>query len=179
MATWLAMILAMTPPLLIREIAYLWRSSLRRARYLAVTSFVIGYAAVWMISGAALSTLLGLITINTGHIVLAAVLAILWHASPARQRPLNACHRLPALRVFGPAAHWDSIRYGVQTGGNCVAACFLVMLLTFMVTRQHLATMAIAAVVMTIERYLPVQRPRWRFAVGARRSLDWPALDIP
>lgn len=175
---WLVMVLAMTPPLLIREIGGVWRSSLRRARYLTVASFVIGYAAIWMVAGEILSTLLALMTIKTGHIVLAAALAFLWHGSPARQRCLNACHRAPTLRMFGAAAQWDSIRYGVRTGGNCVAACFLVMLLAFMFTKHHFAIMAVAAVVMTVERYLPARRPRWRFAGAGRRSLDWPAVDV-
>ena len=173
---WLVMVLAMTPPLLIREIGGAWRSSLRRTRYLTVASFVIGYGAVWIIAGQVLATLLAMMTQNTGYIVVSAIVAVLWHGSPARQRRLNACHRAPTLRVFGLAAQWDSIRYGMRSGGNCVAACILVMLLTFMVAKYHFAMMAIAAVGMTIERYLPARHPRWRFAIGGRTS-DWPAMD--
>lgn len=169
-AQWLTMVLAMTPPLLIREIECLWRSSLRRRRQLTVASFVIAYVAVWLLAGEALSMLLGLMTITTNHILFAAVLAALWHGSPMRQRRLNACHRLPTLRVFGTVAQWDSIRYGVRAAGNCVAACFPVMLLAFMVAKHHVTIMAIAAVVMTVERYLPARQPRWRFATTQQWS---------
>jgi predicted metal-binding membrane protein len=172
------MIAAMAPLLLIREIGRLWSSSLRRTRYLTVISFVIGYVAIWLLAGEAVSTLLGLTTITTGHIVLTAALTVLWHLSPARQRRLNACHRVPPLRMFGVSAQWDAIRYGVRSGGNCVAACFLVMLLAFMIPSNHFAIMAVAAVVMTVERYLPARRARWRLGVPRRRSLDWPDLDV-
>ena len=43
MAMWLAMILAMAPPLLLREIGRLWRTSLHRLRHVTLAWFVCGY----------------------------------------------------------------------------------------------------------------------------------------
>ena len=42
-AMWLAMILAMAPPLLLREIGRLWRTSLHRLRHLTLAWFLCGY----------------------------------------------------------------------------------------------------------------------------------------
>ena len=177
-ASWLAMIVAMTPPLLIREIASVWNSGLRRTRYLTVASFVIGYAAVWLVAGQVMAMLLALMIIDTDSIAAAVAVAIVWHGSPARQRRLNACHRVPALRVFGAPAQRDSLIYGVRSGGNCLAACFPIMLLAFLATNYHFALMAAAAVLMTIERYSPPQPPRWRFGIARRERHDWPSLEI-
>ena len=110
-AVWLAMVLAMAPPLLLREIGHLWRTSLRRLRHLTIAWFVCGYVGIWLIAGIVLSTLFGWVTVSSGRIAVAVALVVLWHCSPARQRCLNACHRLPTLRVFGTAAQLDSLRY--------------------------------------------------------------------
>ena len=61
-AMWLAMILAMAPPLLLREIGRLWRTSLRRLRHLTVAWFLCGYVGIWLLAGVALSVLFGWMT---------------------------------------------------------------------------------------------------------------------
>ena len=48
-AMWLAMILAMAPPLLLREIGRLWRTSLRRLRHLTLAWFLCGYVGIWLL----------------------------------------------------------------------------------------------------------------------------------
>jgi predicted metal-binding membrane protein len=177
-AMWPAMILAMGPPLLLREVGRLWRTSLRGLRHLTIASFLCGYAAIWLLAGVALSTLLGWVAASSARVAVAVALVVLWHCSPARQRCLNACHRVPTLRVFGTAAQWDSLRYGVSTGCYCVAACGLVMLLVLLVKDYHLAVMAVASAVMTLERYLPARRPVWRLPVLRGRSPDWPDMPV-
>ena len=108
-AMWLAMILAMAPPLLRREIGRLWRTSLHRLRHVTLALFVCGYVGLWLLVGVALAILSGWVTVSSERIAAAVALVALWHCSPARQRCLNACHRVPTLRVFGPAAQWDSL----------------------------------------------------------------------
>ena len=174
MAVWMAMILAMSPPLLLREIGRLWRTSLRRLRHLTIGWFVFGYVCVWLVAGIVLSTVFGWVTVSSWRIGVAAALISIWYCSPARQRCLNACHRSPPLRVFGTTAQWDALRYGISTGGYCAAACSLVMLLVLLVTDHHLLVMAIAVAVSTLERYLPARRPAWHIPMLRSRSIDWP-----
>jgi len=174
MAVWMAMILAMSPPLLLREIGRLWRTSLRRLRHLTIGWFGFGYVCVWLVAGIVLSTVFGWVTVSSWRIGVAVALIAIWHCSPARQRCLNACHRSPTLRVFGTTAQWDSLRYGISTGCYCAAACSLVMLLVLLVADYHLVAMAIAVAVSTLERYLPARRPGWRLPMLRGRSIDWP-----
>ena len=171
-AMWLAMILAMAPPLLVREIGRLWRTSLRRLRHLTIASFVTGYGGVWLLAGLVLSIILRSMTVSSGRTAIAVALIALWLCSPARQRCLNACHRLPTLRVFGVTSQWDALRYGISTGCYCVAACGFVMLLVLLATNDHLMVMGLAAVVTTLERYLPARRPGWQLPL-VRGSIDW------
>ena len=177
-AVWLAMILAMAPPLLLREIGYLWRASLRRLRSLTIAWFAFGYVAVWMLAGVVLLALFESIASSPEGIAAALMLFVLWHCSPVRQRCLNACHRTPTLRVFGTAAQLDSLRYGISTGYYCVATCGVLMLLVFLASEHHLAVMALTAAVTTLERHLPARRPRWQIPI-LRRSLDWPEMAVP
>ena len=181
MAMWLAMVLAMAPPLLLREIGRLWRASLRRLRPVTIAWFLTGYVGIWMLAGVALAPLLGWVTVSSARIVLAVALIALWHCSPARQRCLNACHRVPTLRVFGTAAQLDSLRYGVATGCYCAATCSLVMLLVLLVKDYHLIGMAVTAAVATLERHLPARRPGWQLPLLRGRPPDWPdtALAMP
>ena len=176
---WLAMIFAMAPPLLVREIGYLWRTSLRRMRSIAISWFACGYVSVWLLAGVALLALLEPITASPERIVGTVILIAIWLCSPARQRCLNACHRPPTLRVFGAAAQLDALRYGISTGAYCVATCGVLMLPVFLTTEHHLAAMALAAAIATLERHLPARRPRWQMPVAQRRSLEYPELAVP
>jgi predicted metal-binding membrane protein len=111
-------------------------------------------------------------TVSSARIAIAVALIALWLCSPTRQRCLNACHRVPTLRVFGIAAQRDALRYGISTGCYCAAACGVVMLLVLLATNHHLIVMGLAAVVTTVERYLPARRPGWQLPL-LRGSIDW------
>jgi predicted metal-binding membrane protein len=173
---WLAMILAMAPPLLLREIGYLWRTSLRRLRPLTIAWFVSGYVGAWVLAGVVVLALFESIAASPARIAEALVLFV-WHCSPARQRCLNACHRVPTLRVFGTAAQLDSLRYGMSTGYYCVATCGALMLLVFLASEHHFAVMALMAAMTTLERHLPARRPRWGIPI-VRRSLEWTDMAV-
>ena len=177
LAMWLAMILAMAPPLLLREIGRLWRTSLSRLRHLTLAWFLCGYVGIWLLAGVALAMLSGWVTVSSERITTAIALVALWHCSPARQRWLNACHRVPTLRVFGTAAQWDSLRYGVSTGWYCAGTCGLAMLLVLLAKDHHLLGMTLVAVVATVERHLPARRPAWRLPI-LRRSPEWPQMPV-
>ena len=175
-AVWLAMITAMAPPLLIREIGYLWRTSLRRLRPFAISWFVFGYVGVWLLAGAALLWALEPITASPGRIAGTMALIALWLCSPIRQRYLNACHRAPTLRVFGASAQLDALRYGLSTGFYCVATCGALMLLVMLAKEHHLAAMAVATALTTVERHGPARQPRGRIPIATAQSPEWQTL---
>ena len=175
-AMWLAMMLAMAPPLLLREIGRLWRTSLHRSRHLVVAAFLSGYVAIWLLAGVVFGMLAGWLAVSVDRIIFAVACAVVWHGSPARQRCLNACHRVPTLRVFGVPAQWDAVCYGVATACYCVAACGLAMPLVLLAGNAHLAAMAVVAVIATPERYSPARRPCWRLPLLRDRSADWPPM---
>jgi Predicted metal-binding integral membrane protein (DUF2182) len=178
MAMWLAMIVAMTPSLLLREVGRLWRTSLRRLRYLTIASFLCGYVGVWLLPTVALPTLFGWVTVSSERIAATIALVVVWYCSPARQRCLNRCHTVPALRVFGTVAQWDSLRYGISTGCYCAAACGLVMFVVLLANDYHFALMAVTAALTTFERYLPARRPSWQLPVFRSASPDWPDMAV-
>ncbi|GAA1980140.1 DUF2182 domain-containing protein [Microbacterium pumilum] len=171
-AMWLAMILAMTPLLLLREVGRLWRGSLRRRRLPTIAVFLAGHGLVWVLLGLVVVPLSQLIAASAGSIWLAVALTLIWQCSPLRQRSLNACHRAPTLRVFGAVAHGDAWRYGVITGGACAAACGPIMLLVLIAPEFHVAAMVVATVILTAERYQPARQPRWRLPL-APESPEW------
>jgi len=164
---WIAMVVAMSPLLLIREVARLWEGSLRRRRGPTMLAFAAGYGLVWLLAGAiavAVASVLGAIVWLGGFAV---ALVIAWQCSPMRQRLLNVCHRVPRLRVFGAGAAWDPGRYGVVTGAACAASCGPIMVLVLLAGDFHLVAMIGATVLLTAERYHPARRPRWRLPFAA------------
>jgi predicted metal-binding membrane protein len=171
---WLAMIVAMSPPLLLRETGRLWRTSLRRLRHLTMGWFAFGYISVWCLAGAVLSSIFGWLTGSAWRIGVVVTLLAVWQCSPWRHRCLNACHRPATLRLFGTAAQRDALRYGISTGSYCAASCGSFMFLVLLATDYHLVLMAIAIVVSVFERYSPARRPRWRLPLLGGDPIDWP-----
>lgn len=162
LAVWIAMVVAMSPLLLMREVARLRDGSLRRRRGAAVLAFAAGYGLVWLIVGAIAVAVASVLGAGAWLGCLAVILVIAWQCSPLRQRLLNVCHRVPRLRVFGADATWDAGRYGVVTGAACAASCGPIMVLVLLAADLHLLAMIGASVLLTAERYQPVRRPRWR-----------------
>jgi predicted metal-binding membrane protein len=172
-AFWLAMVAAMSPPLLLRETGRLWRTSLRRRRYLTIGSFLWGYVTVWLLTGAVLSSVIGWVTVSSWRLGVAVALLAVWQCSPWRQRCVNACHRPATLRLFGTAAQRDALQYGISTGCYCAAACGSFMLLVLLATDFHLVLMAIAVAVSVVDRYSPARRPRWRLPLPGGESIAY------
>ncbi|GAA1952832.1 DUF2182 domain-containing protein [Microbacterium deminutum] len=172
-AVWPAMILAMAPLLLMREVGRLWRGSLRRTRMPTIGVFLTGYGMMWLALGIIVVPLSQVIAARAGLVWLAVAVTVVWQCSPLRQRAVNVCHRAPALRVFGSAAQWDAWRYGAITGGACAASCGPVMLLVLLAADYHLAAMVVATILLTAERYHPARRPRWRLPFTPEPSPEW------
>ncbi|MFK0689576.1 DUF2182 domain-containing protein [Mesorhizobium sp. IMUNJ 23033] len=79
-----------------------------------------GYAASWMVAGAVLLSLAFAVRLTAPAswlpLTAAAMLALVWQISPAKQICLNRCHVRPELAAFGPAADLDAIHFGATHG---------------------------------------------------------------
>ena len=115
----------------------------------------------------------------------AAVLALAWQASPAKQRCLNRCHAHPPLAAFGWRAARDALALGLRHGGWCVGSCWALMLLVLLLPQGHVAGMAAAAVLMFSERLDPPRPPAWRLrgltpvSLWLRREWAWRRQGTP
>lgn len=161
--SWLVMVLAMTPPLLVHPVRRLWRGSLARRRGRAVALFVSGYGAVWMLSGAALTAAAVALAVTAGSLAfpIAVAVAGAWQVTPTRRACLARGHRAPSLRAFGLAADGDILRYGLANGLWCLGTCWPLMLAAMLVDQFHVAAMVAAAGLMLLQRHARQPSPRW------------------
>ena len=162
LALLVAMVVAMSPLLLVREVGLLWSGTLRRRRGPTLLAFAVAYLSIWLLAGMLAVPLAAMLVQSVWLAGLAVVLALVWHCSPLRQRVLNVCHRMPRLRVFGAEAVEDAGRYGIVTGAACAASCGAIMVLVLLASDYHLVAMIGATLLLTAERYRPARRPRWR-----------------
>lgn len=164
---WLAMILAMMAPLLASPLLHVWRRSLARRRVRALALFLFGYAIVWLAAGAMLTTaslVLGSLAqaVATPPLVLAALVASIWQATPLKQASLNHCHRQPSLAAFGLRADADAFFYGGRSGVWCVGTCWAAMLLPLAATGlPHWPIMAGVTLMLVLERARAPAAPEW------------------
>jgi predicted metal-binding membrane protein len=165
---WLAMLLAMMPPLLWLPLAHVWQRSLTERRIRAVVLFLVGYLAPWLVATAILTGLaIGLRLATASALTafaIALATAVLWQATPLRAQCLRRCHDLEPLPAFGLAADWASLRFGIQIAGFCIAACWALMLLPLTTDVAHVPLMAAVAFVMLVERYTEPRRFGLRLA---------------
>ncbi|AWN44964.1 hypothetical protein DK419_00335 [Methylobacterium terrae] len=164
-ATWILMVAAMMGPTLVAPLCHLRARSLASGRGRAVALFLAGYAAAWSIAGIGLAAL-ALVLLPAGPAAaLAPVLlaALLWQASPAKQRCLNRCHARPPLAAFGAAARRDAWWFGLAHGAWCAGSCWALMLVMLVLPAGHLAAMAVLAAWILAERLAPATAPGWRW----------------
>jgi predicted metal-binding membrane protein len=159
---WLLMLLAMTPPLLAQPLRRLWRGSLARKRASVIAAFIVGYGAVWSVSGVAFLAAAGWLgSTGTRGLLAALGLMSIWALSPARRVCLGRAHRAPRLRVFGLAADVDGLAYGVTSAAWCVGSCWPLMLAPLLAREAHVPVMALAAGLMAFQRLVPASDVRW------------------
>lgn len=166
-ARWGLMLVAMMSPALILPIEHLRLRSFRHRRARAVALFVAGYAAIWMAVGCVL--LAGVMAVGfwapDSYLPAAGVilLVIVWQLSPVKQRCLNRCHSHAELAAFGAAADLDALRFGASHGVWCAGSCWALMLSPMLLSREHVAAMAVVAVLTLSERLEHPRPPRWRW----------------
>jgi predicted metal-binding membrane protein len=173
--SWFAMLAAMMSPLLSDPLLHVEQQSLRRRRWRQIALFVWGYLAVWSVAGAtlvlvAIMVQAGLDQMRAAPVILGIVLAMIWQATPFKQRCLNGCHQHPSLAAFGVRADAEALLFGVSHGCWCVGACWALMLLTILVNGPlHWVVMAAVLIGSLSERSRGPQPPRWFAALSFRQ----------
>jgi predicted metal-binding membrane protein len=171
---WALMLAAMMGPLLIPSIRHVRDRSFARRRARAIALFAAGYLAVWMVAGAALLGLAWAIRQafpeSSVQLMLAAVVALIWQFSPAKQRCLNRGHAHPQLPAFGRAADIGAFRFGLTHGVWCAGSCWALMLLPLMTSRGHLIAMAGVTLWLSGERLERPLPPRWNLQLPRKAA---------
>jgi predicted metal-binding membrane protein len=169
---WTLMIVAMMSPLIIAPLRHVRDRSFARRRARATLLFLAGYMAVWMAAGVGLQAV-ALAARWTAPaplacFILAAVTAMLWQVSPAKQWCLNRCHRRPHLAAFGAAADREAFEFGLTNGASCAGACWALMLLTLLPGQDHVFAMIAIALLVFAERLENPAPPEWRWRGTAK-----------
>jgi predicted metal-binding membrane protein len=171
---WALMVAAMMAPLLIAPIRHVRDRSFARRRARAIALFVAGYGAIWMAAGV---VLLGLSLAlrqaapeSSVPLALAAMIAIVWQFTPAKQRCLNRGHAHPALPAFGRAADIGALRFGMTHGVWCAGNCWALMLLPLLISRGHIVAMAAVTLWLVGERFERPLRPSWSLQMPRRAA---------
>ena len=123
----------------------------RRQR--SAAAFVLGYAAVWVVAGAALLALLVSLDahpLGAGWLVGILLVAAVWQVSKPRKRVLRRCASLRLAAATGRPADLNCARVGVRSGVRCLATCGPLMLA--MAASHNLLLMAALLAVMLSER---------------------------
>ena len=165
---WALMLVGMMGPLLVAPVLHVRERSFARRRTRGIALFVLGYGAIWMLAAVVLMPLASYLTVASG-----AAIALLWQWSPLKQRALNRGHGHPELAAFGAAADAAALRFGLTHGAWCLASCWALMLLPFLVVHGHLVAMAVVTLWLIAEKLDRPAKPRWsmRLPLKATRLL--------
>jgi Predicted metal-binding integral membrane protein (DUF2182) len=154
---WLLMTIAVMLPLVIMPARHVAFRSFSWRRDRAMAGFLLGYIFVWALAGAALVPILvcaRLLDPSGGRLAMmtALVCAAAWQLTPWKLRALRGCHRMVAVSGTGWRADTDCIRFGMETGGNCAASCWLLMLTSAIGAHGLLAMLCVQMIALR-ERY--------------------------
>lgn len=180
-AGWLLMLTAMMTPLLTAAVRHVRARSFARRRGRAVALFLAGYLAVWMVGGAVLVMAAdrAVAAAPAAAPWCAAVVAVLWQCSSAKQRCLNRSHAHPPLAAFGAEADLAALRFGFAHAHWCLGSCWPLMALSLTVpTPTGLVVMAVATLWLAGERFEGPAPPAWRVhypRVALRVAATWVA----
>ena len=150
---WALMVAAMMLPVLAPQARTVALRSVWTRRQRSAAVFVLGYAAVWVVAGAALLAALVALDVHplgAGWLVGILLVAAVWQVSKPRKRVLRRCASLRLVAPNGWPADANCARVGVRSGVRCLATCGPLMLA--MVASHSLPLMAALLVVMLSER---------------------------
>ena len=170
---WLLMIVAMMGPMTLPAIVHIHVSTFANRRRRAVALFLLGFMAVWVMPGLAMTALGTAVRDATANTyvpaALAALVACVWQVSPFKQRCLNRCHAHRPLSPFGLRADVDALRLGLRHGLWCIGTCWALMLAMVLLPGWQLAAMVVVSALAFCERLDPPTAPAWRLR-GARTA---------
>jgi predicted metal-binding membrane protein len=164
---WVLMLVAMMAPTLVPAIYHIHVSSFTERRARSVAFFACGYGAIWMAAGVILlgAEFAGIWLAPQSYLpaVVVGVIALLWQASPIKQRCLNQCHDHRPLTAFGAAADWDALRMGLEHSVWCVGSCWALMLFPMLLPHGHFVVMVMVSALMFCERLDSPKELSWRW----------------
>jgi Predicted metal-binding integral membrane protein (DUF2182) len=162
--SWILMVVAMMLPLVVHCIRVTASRSLWLRRDQAISVFLLGYLACWILAGVVISKVVSTVYIPQGLPSTVAVsvafgLAAGWQLTGAKRRILRSCHRTIPIAPYGWRANLDCFRYGWMIGGNCLLSCGALMVACCL-AGHSLPAMAGAGSISAAERYMasPHQR---------------------
>jgi predicted metal-binding membrane protein len=117
---------AMVPPLAVPLIRHVAVRSLVDRRRRAVTVFLLGTLAPWLLVAMAAAAAMRWLPARMA--ALGFVLAALWQLTPLKRRALRRCHRTFPLTLTGWGAHRDCFVHGTGYGMGCIGSCWAMML---------------------------------------------------
>ncbi len=163
---WTTMLVAMMAPMTLGGLYQIRISSFAGRRWRSSLLFVLGYYATWSVAAIVLAsvelTAARLAPQSSVPALAVGLIAVIWQASPIKQRCLNRCHDHRPLAAFGWAADRDAARMGLEHGVWCVGSCWAAMLVPMLLPQGHFAAMLAVTLLMICERLDPPQAPRWR-----------------
>ena len=173
---WLVMLTGMMAPMTLPALYQIRIGTFARQRWSSSGLFLAGYGLVWMAAGGVLTTVAFLAKwrapTSYGPAIAVGLFALVWQASPVKQRCLNRCHQHRPLAAFGIAASLDALFMGLSHGRWCVGSCWAIMLFPMLLPEGHLAAMAAMGLLMFCERLDPPATPGWRLR-GLEAALRW------
>jgi predicted metal-binding membrane protein len=173
---WGLMLGAMMTPMLVTPINFIWLNSFARTRILLVALFTAGYSVLWMLAGGVLMAAQRAVEQampgSYGPVLVAAMVAFAWQASPYKQMCLNRCHGYLPIPAFGGAAIRDAVRMGLRHGWWCIGSCWALMAFPLLLPTGHNLAMMGSGLLMFCERLDPAAVPEWRLR-GFRTALQW------
>ncbi len=167
---WLVMVLAMMLPTTVPHLRYVGFNTRASHRQRSILLFGLGYLAVWVLPGFAVS----LLPMPVSGILL--VIVVLagggWELTAIKRRALQACCRTRPVRYTGAAADAAAVEYGLRHGSSCLLVSGPAMVALMLAGHPGWATVVLA-LVMAAQKLL-ADPLRWRTAV----ALGWLAAGL-
>lgn len=166
---WVVMVAAMMLPTTVPHLRYLSFNTRASRRQRSVALFLLGYLAVWLVPGFALS-LVGPAT--PGWVAAAILAAGAWELTPLKRRALRRCCRTWPVGYSGPSADTAAVEYGLRHGVICLLVTGPAMVALMLAGHPWWAAVALT-IVMAAQKLL--ERPdRWRTMV----AIGWLASGV-
>lgn len=153
------MVVAMTAPTWAGPLEHLWRRALARRRMGSVVGYLLAFIAMWTAGLLLLEELAGALARSVGSswadALLAGAVALFWHGTERRGLAVAQCHWRPALPAFGLSSRIAPAGWGAGMACWCLVACGPLMLAAMVVPIGGHVPMALATLVMLVERAVP------------------------